>query len=142
MREWGAGSAHGMRKKFFLYIRIFLFFFYSMFFLFFFSFCARYGLLFYIKSMCCGSERPGDVEPHFSLLHSRFPKNQNQVSLPSSFIYILSLSFAFHEPSPFTTHRHRAAQSLTQHVSVFLPESSLGISELRRTFLRHLNFFL
>lgn len=105
----------------------FFFFFYSMFFLFFFfSFCARYGLLFYITSMCCGSERPGDVEPHFSLLHSRFPKNQNQVSLPSSFIYILSLSFAFHEPSPFTTHRHRAAQSLTQHVSVFSPRVHLG----------------
>lgn len=127
MREWGAGCAHGMRKKFFFIHPYFsFFFFYSMFFLFFFSFCARYGLLFYITSMCCGSERPGDVEPHFSLLHSRFPKNQNQVSLPSSFIYILSLSFAFHEPSPFTTHRHRAAQSLTQHVSVFSPRVHLG----------------
>lgn len=139
----GGQAAHTECARNFFYTSVFFFFFfYSMFFLFFFSFCARYGLLFYIKSMCCGSERPGDVEPHFSLLHSRFPKNQNQVSLPSSFIYILSLSFAFHEPSPFTTHRHRAAQSLTQHVSVFLPESSLGISELRRTFLRHLNFFL
>lgn len=123
----GGQAAHTeCARNFFLYIRIFLFFFYSMFFLFFFSFCARYGLLFYITSMCCGSERPGDVEPHFSLLHSRFPKNQNQVSLPSSFIYILSLSFAFHEPSPFTTHRHRAAQSLTQHVSVFSPRVHLG----------------
>lgn len=139
----GGQAAHTECARNFFYTSVFFFFFFLFnVFSVFFSFCARYGLLFYIKSMCCGSERPGDVEPHFSLLHSRFPKNQNQVSLPSSFIYILSLSFAFHEPSPFTTHRHRAAQSLTQHVSVFLPESSLGISELRRTFLRHLNFFL
>ena len=124
----GGQAAHTeCARNFFLYIRIFLFFFFLFnVFSVFFSFCARYGLLFYITSMCCGSERPGDVEPHFSLLHSRFPKNQNQVSLPSSFIYILSLSFAFHEPSPFTTHRHRAAQSLTQHVSVFSPRVHLG----------------
>lgn len=134
---WGAGSAHVVCAEIFTSVNFFSLFIYL--YVYFFNFLfARYGLLFYVTSMCCGSERPGDVEPHFFLFFtSRFPKRkekkQNRFFLIHS--YILYLSFAFYEPSPFTTHRSpRCVIHFFYHSSMSAfsyPEGfCLGISEL------------
>lgn len=98
-------------------------------FFFFFSFCARYGLLFYITSMCCGSERPGDVEPHFSLLSS-FAVSQKKIISKTKFLFflvlfmrILSISckFCVSRAQPFhdAPSPRCAKKKITQHISVF-----------------------
>ena len=155
VREWGAGgSAHANAQIIYIYNRCNVFFFLFfiiqyitfvlcvcvyVFFLFFFLCSIRASFLHNVHVLWVRAPwRCGNHTSHFSL-HSRFPKKKI-ISKPSFFFLvlfmrILSLLCKFcvsRAQSPFTTHRHRAAQrkkkkkkkkeneSLTQRISVFL----------------------
>lgn len=90
-----------------------------------FYFCLDTGFtVSYVTSMCCGSEHPSakQYRPIFLLIPTparppppRLHETAGSLAIsflspcPSSPSSPLSL-FLFHEPGPFTTHRHHAAQ--------------------------------
>ena len=108
--SWGAGGAHGSAWKNFCFLFFLCFLFiYIYIYLYIYIFLLDTGFTFLRNVHVLWVRAPLEMWNHNSL-RIAVPEI-NTVSL-SLFFHILSLSFVFHEPSPFTTHRHRCAISL------------------------------